>query len=59
MGKTRIPIVSEADFRAAQPDYLLVLPWGFLPEFKEREKAYLEAGGKLIVPFPEPRIEGV
>ena len=49
---TNIPIVSEADMRAAQPDYLLVLPWHFISEFKEREADYLAAGGKFIVPCP-------
>ncbi|MBI5903952.1 MAG: class I SAM-dependent methyltransferase [Deltaproteobacteria bacterium] len=49
---TRIPIVSEEDARAARPDYFLVLPWHFLEEFQLREKAYLLAGGKFIVPMP-------
>lgn len=50
---TLIPIISEEEARAARPDYFLVLPWHFLPEFKTREKAYLEAGGKFIVPLPQ------
>jgi SAM-dependent methyltransferase len=49
---THIPIVSEADARAAKPEYFLVLPWHFLPEFMEREYDYLVAGGRFIVPFP-------
>lgn len=49
---TNIPIMSEEDVRAAKPDYLLLLPWHFLKEFKEREGAYLEAGGTFIVPLP-------
>lgn len=50
---TNIPIFSEEDMRAANPDYLLVLPWHFISEFKEREKQYLENGGKFIVPCPK------
>jgi len=53
---TWIPIVSEEEARAAQPDYFLVLPWGFLNEFYEREKAWRLKGGKFIVPFPEFRV---
>ncbi len=53
---TNIPIVSEAEMRAAQPDYLLILPWHFISEFKSREAAYLEAGGKFIVPCPHFQI---
>jgi SAM-dependent methyltransferase len=49
---TRIPIISEEEARAAKPDYFLVLPWHFLEEFKMREKAYLRAGGRFIVPMP-------
>ena len=49
---TRIPIVSEEEARAMKPDYMLVLPWHFVEEFKEREKKYLFDGGKFIVPLP-------
>jgi NDP-4-keto-2,6-dideoxyhexose 3-C-methyltransferase len=49
---THIPIVSEEEARAARPDYFLVLPWHFLEEFRQREKTYLLAGGKFIVPMP-------
>jgi NDP-4-keto-2,6-dideoxyhexose 3-C-methyltransferase len=53
---TRIPIVSEEDSRAMQPDYYLALPWHFLDEFLEREQAFLDRGGRFIVPLPEVRI---
>lgn len=49
---TRIPIVSEEEARAAKPHYFLVLPWHFLEEFRAREKDYLLAGGRFIVPLP-------
>ena len=50
---TEIPIVSEEEFRQAQPDYVLVLPWHFIDEFVKREADYLAAGGSFIVPCPE------
>jgi len=50
---TNIPIYSEKDMRLAKPDYLLILPWHFINEFIEREKDYLNAGGKFIVPCPK------
>jgi hypothetical protein len=53
---TEIPIISEAEMRAAKPDYLLVLPWHFIDEFVKREREYLEAGGALVVPCPEFKI---
>jgi hypothetical protein len=55
--QTLIPIRSEAEVRALEPDYLLVLPWHFKQHFLQREKGYLARGGKLI--FPLPRIEVV
>ena len=55
---TLIPIISEEDARAAKPDYFLVLPWHFLAEFKNREKEYLDSGGKFIVPLPKFEIVG-
>ncbi len=50
---TRIPIISEAEARAAKPDYFLVLPWHFIEEFKTRESEYLSSTGKFIVPLPK------
>jgi hypothetical protein len=54
---TLIPILSEAEVRAKNPDYLLVLPWHFRKGIVQRETAYLEKGGRLL--FPLPRIEVV
>lgn len=53
---TNIPIVSEPDARAMNPDYFLVLPWHFKNGILRREKEYLAAGGKFIFPFPEIEI---
>jgi 2-polyprenyl-3-methyl-5-hydroxy-6-metoxy-1,4-benzoquinol methylase len=53
---TQIPIVSEDQARADQPDYFLVLPWAFFDEFYVRETEWREAGGKFIVPLPDFRI---
>jgi SAM-dependent methyltransferase len=50
---SRIPIVSEAEARAAKPDYFLVLPWHFLGEFATRERDYLSSTGRFIVPMPQ------
>jgi len=53
---TEIPIRSEEAMRKANPDYLLILPWHFVHEFTQREKYYLEDGGKFIVPCPKLEI---
>lgn len=53
---THIPIVSEQDSRAMNPDYYLVLPWHFKEGILRREKEFLSRGGKMIIPFPEIEI---
>jgi len=56
---TDIPIVSEAESRAMNPDYYLVLPWHFKEEFLIREREILESGTKFIFPLPEVDIIGI
>jgi len=53
---TEIPIISEEKSRAMNPDYYLVLPWHFKPEFLEREKEALDKGTGFIFPLPEIEI---
>lgn len=55
---TDIDIISEADSRAAAPDYYLVLPWHFRDEIVAREAQTLASGCRLIFPLPEPEIVG-
>lgn len=50
---SNIPIYSEEEMRAVKPDYLLILPWHFIDEFKKREAKFLQDGGKFIVPCPK------
>ena len=52
---TEIPIVSEEESRAMNPDYYLVLPWHFKAEFIKREQESLNKGIGMI--FPLPNIE--
>ncbi|ADL02589.1 C-methyltransferase [Brevundimonas subvibrioides ATCC 15264] len=53
---TRIPIISEAEAKAMNPDYYLVLPWHFKEGILQREQEYIARGGKFIFPFPEIEI---
>ena len=53
---TNIPIISEKQSRELNPDYYLVLPWHFKEEFINREKEFINKGGKLIFPLPELEI---
>jgi len=53
---TKIPIISEKEARAMNPDYFLVLPWHFKAGILEREKDYMARGGRFIFPLPEIEI---
>lgn len=53
---THIPIVSELEAKAMNPDYFLVLPWHFKDGILKREKEFLASGGRFIFPFPEIEI---
>ncbi len=53
---TNIPIVSEEEARAMNPDYFFVLPWHFKSGILEREKEFISNGGKFIFPLPEIEI---
>jgi NDP-4-keto-2,6-dideoxyhexose 3-C-methyltransferase len=52
---TNIPIVNEGEI-GLLPDNLLILPWGFTNFLLRRYKSYLEDGGKIISPLPQPRL---
>lgn len=53
-----VPIISEARARADHPEYMLVAPWFFRDVFIERERDYLNSGGRLIFPLPDLEIVG-
>lgn len=53
---TNIPIVTEDSGRAMQPDYMLVGPYHFLDSIRQRERAFVNRGGRFIVLFPEPHL---
>jgi methylation protein EvaC len=51
-----IPIVPPDAFHARPPDYAIMTAWNYEPEIVVKERAYLAAGGRFIVPLPEIRI---
>jgi hypothetical protein len=59
---TDIRIISEKEALKMEPEIFLVLPWHFRDGLTKNFKNYLEKGGKLLFPLPEPElvsIEGV
>lgn len=39
-----------------RPDYVVLFAWSFVDEIKKKNKAFLESGGKFLVPLPNVRI---
>jgi hypothetical protein len=53
---SNIPIISEAEAKLYEPDYMLVLPWHFRDFIIKKERKFLERGGRLIFPLPDVEI---
>ena len=52
----RLPILAPEQVMIDRPDAVLLLPWNFAREIMAQQEAYLEQGGRFIVPIPEPRV---
>jgi SAM-dependent methyltransferase len=53
-----IPIVAPEALLERRPDYTLLLAWNFKDEILAQQEAYRRAGGRFIVPVPEPQVVG-
>jgi SAM-dependent methyltransferase len=53
-----IPIVSPDQFKTDNPDYALMFAWNYKDEILAKEKDWLSAGGKFIIPIPYPEVVG-
>ena len=51
-----LPIHPPSQLATDPPDYLLILAWNFASEIMQQQSAFRDAGGKFIVPVPEPVI---
>jgi novobiocin biosynthesis protein NovU/D-mycarose 3-C-methyltransferase len=53
---TRIPIHPEAYGRAHPPDCFVMLAWNYARDILAKERGYLAAGGRFVVPIPFPTV---
>jgi novobiocin biosynthesis protein NovU/D-mycarose 3-C-methyltransferase len=53
---THIPVWSPEQAREFPPDFYLLLAWNYAEDIIRNEQAFLDRGGRFIVPIPEPRI---
>ncbi|MER8048062.1 class I SAM-dependent methyltransferase [Streptomyces sp. NPDC094032] len=53
---THIPVRSPEYARTDPPDVYLMLAWNYADEILRKEKEFLRAGGRFVLPFPKPTI---
>lgn len=51
---TDLELISEEEARRKKPACMFVIPWNFKTEIVEREKQYIQNGGKLLFIMPYP-----
>lgn len=56
MPGVRIPVRPVEAMQDERPGAVLVLAWNFVEEIAHQQAEYLRAGGRFIVPIPEPHI---
>lgn len=53
-----IPVVAPMELIKRRPDYVVLLAWNFVDEIMGQQAEYLRAGGRFVLPVPQPRILG-
>jgi SAM-dependent methyltransferase len=51
-----IPVLPSSELAVRKPDVVVVLAWIYAEPILKRNQAYLEAGGRFLVPLPKPQI---
>ena len=52
----KIPVLPSNSIDLQKPDYLLILAWNFAESIINKNKEFLNNGGKFIIPLPELKI---
>jgi SAM-dependent methyltransferase len=51
-----LPVLDPAALLERQPRHVLVLAWNYVDEVRRQQAAYEAAGGRFVVPVPQPRV---
>lgn len=52
MPGVRVRVDDPARLQSDRPDYVMILPWNFRDEILRQQQAFLDGGGRFIVPIP-------
>ena len=55
---TLIPVISIDEMKKLKPDFQLVLIWHLFEGLQDKEKDYLNQGGKFVLPLPNFKVVG-
>ena len=51
-----LPVLAVEHLRERRPDYVLLLAWNFAEEILRTEERFRRAGGRFVLPLPDPTI---
>lgn len=56
MPGARLPVLDPSALLERRPAHVLLLAWNYAAEVRDQQAAYEAAGGRFVVPVPEPRV---
>jgi hypothetical protein len=51
-----IPVLPSSELATKKPDIVVILAWIYAEPILKRNQAYLKAGGRFLLPLPEPKV---
>ena len=51
-----IPVLGSQALYDKKPDYVIILAWQYAEPIMKKNRAYLEQGGKFIIPLPSLKV---
>lgn len=51
-----LPVLPSSILHERKPDYVVILAWRFAGQFIKKNRAYLDGGGRFVIPVPEFKV---